>query len=107
MEVKKSPFNFFGIVRHFFRNFFYQRVPLQFFDVLQQWMLTNAKGSPRSFFGIVRLFLEFFYQIFFNPQFFDVLQQWVLKNAKGPPFSAPGARAGRYLTCQFCRLGFS
>ena len=51
MDVEKSqraPFQFFRHCETFFRItfFFHQKAPLQFFDVLQQWMKNIAKGSP-------------------------------------------------------------
>ena len=41
----KIPFSFFGIVSLFLNFFYSPKVPLQFFDVLQQWMLKISKGS--------------------------------------------------------------
>ena len=45
-----GPFQFFRHYEIFFLKtfLFHQRAPLQFFDVLQQWMLKNAKGPPFS-----------------------------------------------------------
>ena len=57
---KNITFQFFGIVRLVFRIFFFSpKRPPRFFDVLQQWMLKNAKWSPGA--NSVQLFGFFRY----------------------------------------------
>ena len=86
---KGFPLSVFSALRLFFGNFF----TLQFFDVLQQWMLKNAKGP--SFSGhLARQFrrLGFSWVWYSFCEFFDTFMSfcyfWALDMA--PTYAVPG-----------------
>ena len=59
-NCKWSLFEYFSTLKLFKILFLYffesRRLPLQFFYILQQWMLKNLKASPFAVFGNVRFF---------------------------------------------------
>ena len=76
MDVEKSQraptFSFFSALWDFLEIFF----TVQFFDVLQQWMLKNAKGFPFQFFSAL--------WDFFNPHELTKIVLQVLQNLMVP-----------------------
>ena len=56
---KGPPFSFFGIVRLFEKIFSPNFFHVQFFDVLQQWMLKMRKDPSFSASSVVWIFREF------------------------------------------------
>ena len=94
-DYRVLPLIFFGTVR-LFRIFCRQRVPLQFFDILQQTEVSKCpKGLPfllfRHYETVSNFSFFFLFRIFLSLKspfvFFDILEQTGFsKSRKGPPF---------------------